>query len=72
MDNLLDQDCYEDLEEELKGEVLPKGIDQALVSFSKVTYLVLKLSDTLAFSLECRKRPKLIEDGIVQNLAWTS
>lgn len=28
MDNLLDQDCYEDLEEELNCEVLPDGIDQ--------------------------------------------
>ena len=29
MDNLMDQDCHEDLEEELRGEVLPDGIDQA-------------------------------------------
>ena len=29
MDNLIDQDCYEDLEEELKFELLPKGIDEA-------------------------------------------
>jgi len=33
MDNLLGQDCYEDLEEELNGEVLPNGIDQASVPF---------------------------------------
>jgi len=36
MDNLLDQDCYEDLEEELDGEVLPNGIDQASVQFLRM------------------------------------
>ncbi len=35
MDNLLDQDCREDLEEELKDKMLPNGIDQACVSLSK-------------------------------------
>ncbi|KAL2041208.1 hypothetical protein N7G274_006153 [Stereocaulon virgatum] len=29
MDNLLDQICHEDLEEELRSEILPKGINQA-------------------------------------------
>ena len=29
MDNLVDQDCRQDLEEELKDDVLPTGIDQA-------------------------------------------
>ncbi|KAL8837871.1 MAG: hypothetical protein Q9170_002346 [Blastenia crenularia] len=29
LDNLLDQDCSEDLEEELNSEILPNGIDQA-------------------------------------------
>ena len=29
MDNLNDQDCRQDLEEELKDDVLPNGIDQA-------------------------------------------
>jgi hypothetical protein len=29
MDNLLDQICREDLEEELRSEILPKGINQA-------------------------------------------
>ena len=29
MDNLLDQICHEDLEEELRSEILPKGIKQA-------------------------------------------
>lgn len=33
MDNLLDQDCYEDLEEELSSKVLPNGIDQASVQY---------------------------------------
>ena len=36
MDNLLDQDCYEDLEEELDGAVLPNGIDQASVPFLRM------------------------------------
>ena len=29
MDNLVDQDCEEALEEELKNEILPRGIDEA-------------------------------------------
>lgn len=29
MDNLIDQDCRQDLEEELREEILPNGIDQA-------------------------------------------
>lgn len=29
MDNLIDQDCRQDLEEELSDEVLPNGIGQA-------------------------------------------
>ena len=35
MDYLLDQDCHEDLEEELNSEELPDEIDQASVSFKK-------------------------------------
>lgn len=35
MDNLMDQDCREDLEEELRDKILPNGIDQACVSLSK-------------------------------------
>ena len=38
MDNLMDQDCREDLEEELNCEVLPDGIDQASVSFAEVDH----------------------------------
>jgi hypothetical protein len=29
MDNLLDQDSLDDLNEELKSEILPRGIDEA-------------------------------------------
>ena len=29
LDNLIDQDCRQDLEEELSDETLPNGIDQA-------------------------------------------
>ncbi len=29
MDNLIDQDCRQDLEEELSDEVLPNGIGEA-------------------------------------------
>ena len=32
LDNIMDQDCREDLDEELSSEILPKGINQALVS----------------------------------------
>ena len=35
MDNLIDQDCRQDLEEELSDENLPNGIDQAWVSRSR-------------------------------------
>jgi hypothetical protein len=31
MDNLSDQDTLEDLNEELRSEILPRGIDQAYV-----------------------------------------
>ena len=29
MDNLMNQDCEEDLEKELDNEILPRGIDEA-------------------------------------------
>lgn len=40
MDNLLNQDCYEDLEEELDGDILPNGIDQASVSSLRIASIM--------------------------------